>query len=111
MTKTIHLDLRNLDRDTIESLNFDLECDGCRYSAPCIIGTLMDEDDIEMLQSMGDDGTNILDLVKAGIVSFPDGQKYDAYDLQMGFDIGDREKTMRLAESYFGENKESDDDV
>lgn len=96
---TIHIDLNNLTRAAIERA---FGAGGiCRYSSPCILGSLMSKKDFKYLYANHLDKAAINQLVALSVVSFPtEEQATDAHCIQTAFDYGDRARVEELVKKY-----------
>jgi hypothetical protein len=62
----------------------------CRYASPCIIGTLIPEDQRADLDKKGEHGNpTVRELIREGLLELPDGQFNVAVRLQSAFDNGE----------------------
>jgi hypothetical protein len=76
----IKIDLKNLPKDPPP-----LELGACLYSAPCIIGSLMTEEERQLLKQRSLDGTGVEFLVDS-LLDLPVDQYELATRLQSSFD-------------------------
>lgn len=85
MSDPIHLDLRDLtDAHLAEALP---HIAACRYSAPCIIGSLLTPEQRTLLDNVTPHNIDNVDsLVAKGFITFPEGQLELATSLQDFFD-------------------------
>lgn len=89
----ITLDLRKLTDAKVKRALTNVG--NCRYSAPCILGTLIPAS--KRLKFDGQTNGAIDVLAKRGLVRFPgQSQLHLATALQRAFDAGDEEKVLRL---------------
>lgn len=100
----IHLDLtRDLPRALAMRDQLIKNLGDCRYSAPCVIGAMMTEEEREELPE-DYDGALIWLLANNGYVGIPCDQRIDFRDLQYAFDKGDPDyftsKLDSLASKY-----------
>lgn len=105
----LKLDLNNLTAAHLAAAEPNCHALGaiCEYAAPCIIGTLIPEDQRLRLDNHNDElGDNfgeqpqIGSLIDAGLVEFPEGQRADAEQMQTAFDSGNWEQVVELAKPY-----------
>ena len=96
MSDPIHIDLRNLTREKLAECKPHLG--KWRYSAPCVLGTLMPEDKRGRLDR--EPVTAIVVLLGVGTVTMPEDQLDDACDLQCAFDLRDWHAVERIAAKW-----------
>lgn len=86
MTTPIQLNLADLTDEAIEEA-ITAGRDKCAYTAPCIIGSLMTEEQRRKAERAGDGETTVYNLVGKGVFSFPDARQARAANtLQQKFD-------------------------
>lgn len=100
---TIRIDLRDLTEAHLA------EClphiGQCRYSEPCIIGTLIPADERARLDPEdGSDG--IEELVRRGVIEIPNSQLEDAAFMQARFDGGDLDDVVRAARRWIARERQ-----
>lgn len=99
----IQIDLRNLTQNHLDACLPHLGA--CSYAAPCIIGTLIPEDQREHMDLARDPKAGafltIDELVKQGLIQFPDAiQERAARRLQEAFDESNADELLSLASYY-----------
>lgn len=75
----------------------------CRYTAPCIIGALVPEDQREALDAYGTTGEvyGVESLVKDGVIRFPNvTQERAAMAMQSNFDFGLVDEVAQMARNW-----------
>jgi hypothetical protein len=82
---TIHIDLKNLTEEKIQEA-LAAGRDDCLYTSPCIVGSLMTDDERNQLKLANRDGWRISALIDKGEVTCPTGQSGDIMRLQSRFD-------------------------
>lgn len=97
MANPIHIDLRDLTPEKLAESRPHMG--SCRYSAPCILGTLMPEDERGRMDAAGG---SIGVLLRWGIVTMPEDQQEDARRLQYAFDDRDWPEVERIAATWMG---------
>ena len=95
MSDPIHIDLRDLTPEKLAECKPHMGT--CRYSAPCVIGTLAPEAERVRMDTAG--GT-IGWLLDRGTVTMPEDQLDDACDLQRAFDLRDWHAVERIAAKW-----------
>ena len=77
--------------------NPDLKTGTCRYSAPCVVGSAMTDEERATLDNRHDDYSTVRQLASSLKLSFPDeAQLNDAHVLQEAFDSSDAEYKIAL---------------
>jgi hypothetical protein len=97
MSNPIHIDLRDLTPEKLAECKPRLGV--YRYSAPCIIGTLVPEDERGRMDAVGGSIGGLLD---DGVVTMPEDQEVDAIRLQRVFDSGLWHVVERIAAKWMG---------
>lgn len=106
---SVAIDLREL---TDRRLRTALETMGkaCLYTAPCIIGTLIERGDRKQLDHADVDETSVAELVKAGLLVVPDDQFDAACALQAAYDNRDKAALRELAKPWIAAPPPQGDD-
>ena len=103
MSRPIHIDLRDLTPEKLAECKPHLG--ECRYSAPCVIGTLIPKDKRRRIDA-APTVASIGGLLSRGVVTMPEDQQKDATRLQFAFDGRDWPTVERIAAKWMGKGKE-----